>query len=102
MVQRTVCIQYLATGLAKIMEAYRKHFIRAGFNYLAKKGLDIDLWAESIIDGRKLEFLVLFALNVLIETHTVVHTKNGKIWTMFEVPPEDHYELLKRGDLHLA
>ena len=64
------------------------------FNYLAKKGLDIDLWAESIIDGRKPDFLVLFALNVLIETHAIVHTKNGKVWMMLEAPPEDHYELL--------
>ena len=69
--------------------------MRAGFNYLAKKGLNIDLWAESIIDGRKLDFLVLFALNVLIETHTVVHTKNGKVWMMLESLPEDHYKLLK-------
>ena len=49
-----------------VTEANCKNFIRARFNYLARKGLDIDLWAKSIIDGRKPDFLVLFALNVLV------------------------------------
>ena len=37
---------------------------------------------------------------MLIETHMVVHTKGGKIWTTLESPLDDHYELLKRCDFH--
>ena len=102
-----VCTQYLVTGQAKIWplctdgftsslrRSTEKNFVRANFNYLAKKGLDIDLWAESKIDSRRLDFLVLFALNVLIETHTVVHTKDSKVWMTLEMLPEDHQELLQ-------
>ena len=85
-----------------ITVAYQKNFIRASFNYLAKKSPDIDLWAESIIDRRKQDFLILFTLNVLIETYMVVHTKGGKVWMTSESLPDDHYELLKRCDFHLA
>ena len=39
---------------------------------------------------------------MLIETHVVVHTKGGKVWMTLESPPDDHCELLKRCDFHLA
>ena len=50
--------------------------------YLKLKGLSIDMWLESITDGRKGNVLVLFGLNLLTETHCVVHLANGQIWTM--------------------
>ena len=50
--------------------------------YLKSKGLRIDMWSESITDGRKGDVLVLFGINLLTEMHCLVHLANGQIWTM--------------------
>ena len=81
---------------------YKTHFKRIGFTYLTKKGLDLDLWAESIKDGRCPDFFTLFALNALLETHAAVHIGGNKIWTMMNDPPEDHDLLIERCEYHLV
>ena len=63
-----------------ITEAYKRYFVSSGYSYLKSKGMDINLWVESIIDGRKADFFTLFTINVLLETHMVVHLKNDEIW----------------------
>ena len=64
--------------------------------------MDLDMWSESIIDGRKADFFALFAINVLLEMHSVVHLKNGVIWSTLENQPMDHNELLSTCNFHLA
>ena len=81
---------------------YKTHFKKIGFTYLAKKGLDLDLWAESIKDRCHPDFFTLFALNALLETHAVVHIGGNKIWTTMNDPPGDHDLLIERCEYHLV
>ena len=64
--------------------------------------MDINLWAKSITDGRKVDFFILFAINILLETHMAVYLKNGEIWSMLERQPMDHNELLNKCNFHMA
>ena len=81
---------------------YKTHFKRIGFYYIAKKGLDLDIWAESIKDGHCPDLFTLFALNTLLETHVAIHISGNKIWTSMNDPPYDHDLLLKRCEYHLV
>ena len=85
-----------------VMDAYRKYCVSSGYSYLKSKGMDINLWAESIIDGRKADFFTLFAINILLETHTAVHLRNDEIWSMLKRQPMDHNELLNKCNFHMA
>ena len=85
-----------------IMNAYRIHFKCIGFNYLSRKGLDLDLWAEAIQDGWRADFFILYALSALLEIHALVHLRDGGIWLTMENPPDTHNELLSHCELHLA
>ena len=85
-----------------ITEVYKSHFKHVGFNYLAKKGLDIDLWVESIKDGCRPDFFTLFTLNMLLEMHVTVHIKDNKIWTSMDNPLDNHQDLLDRCEYHLV
>ena len=69
---------------------YKVHFRQIGLTYLANKGLNLELWAESIKDGRYPDFFVLLALNALLETHAVVHISNGKTRTTLNDPLKNH------------
>ena len=80
---------------------YKTHFKWIGFNYLGSKGLSLELWAESIKDGRRPDFLVLLTLNALLETHAVVHIANDNMWTTMNNPPDDHNQLLECCEYHL-
>ena len=81
---------------------YKVHFRQIGLTYFANKGLNLELWAESIKDGRRPDFFVLLALNALLETHAVVHISNGKTWTTLNDPLENHDCILERCEYHLA
>ena len=85
-----------------IMYVYQTHFKCIGFNYLAKKGLDLGLWAEAIQDGWCPDFFVLYVLSALLEIHMIIHLKDGGILTMMENPLDHHGELLACCELHLA
>ena len=63
------------------MLMHRKHFTKKSEKYLESKGLSIKIWADSIMDGRKGDVMVLFGLNLLLEVHTIVHLKGGKTWS---------------------
>ena len=78
-----------------ITVVYKVHFRRIGSTYLANKGLDPELWAESIKDGRRPDFFVLLALNAPLETHAVVHINENKTWTTLSDPPENHDHILE-------
>ena len=66
------------------------------------KGQNLNLWAECILDGQKGDFLVPFAINILLEMHTVVHLSGRKIWTTMKNPLPNHEELVSRCTFHLA
>ena len=85
-----------------ITVVYKAHFKRIGLTYLTSKGLNLELWVESIKDGRRPDFLVLLALNALLETHAVVHISNGKTWTTLNDPPENHDHILEICEYHLV
>ena len=81
---------------------HRKFFEQRAHSYLESKGLSLDNWSESITDGQKGDVLVLYCLNMLTESHTVLHLKNGLIWTILQdFPPEHNYQL-GCADNHLA
>ena len=85
-----------------VTKVYNSHFKWVGFNYLVKKGLDLDLLAESIKDECYPNFFTLFTLNLLLETHVAVHIKDNKIWTSMDNPPDNHQYLLDRCEYHLV
>ena len=53
------------------------------------------------MDGWKGDLLVLFGLNLLMETHCIVHLSNGQIWTTLATTGQTHSEDLKKCDIHL-
>ena len=85
-----------------MMEVYKKNFESAGSQILIPKGLSLDLWAESIEDGRKGDFLMLYGLNLLLDTQTMVHLNRGKIWMKIKNPPPDLDTLLNMCNFHLV
>ena len=60
------------------------------------------MWAESIEDGQKDNFLTLYGLNLLLDSHTVVHLKDNELWTMIKNPPKNHDTLLNMCNFHLV
>ena len=53
-----------------MMTVYPKNFEVAGHYCLMPKGLTLNIWADSIEDGRKGNFLTLYGLNLMLDTHT--------------------------------
>ena len=84
------------------MLMHRKYFQRKAKNYLALKGLSIEIWSESVTDGQKADILALFGLNHLLEMHTIVHLRNGKTWTTLAKQGKTQHEDLNHCDMHLA
>ena len=70
--------------------------------YFNQKGLDVNMWAESIVDGRKGDVVVLFALNLMMETHCLVHLANGQVWTTLAKSSGDHTKDLCKCSVHLV
>ena len=70
--------------------------------YFSQKGLDVKTWSESIVDGRKGDVVVLFALNLMMETHCLVHLANGHTWTTLAKLSGDHQKDLSWCEIHLV
>ena len=81
---------------------YHKNFEIAGHHCLEPKGLTLDLWSNSIEDGQKGDFLSLYGLNLLLDTHTLVHLNNNQIWTTIKNPPKSHDDLIAMCNFHLV
>ena len=77
------------------------HFVWKADKYLKSKGLSVELWSDSIMEGWKGDMLALFGLNLLMETHCVVHLSNSQIWTTLATTGQTHSEDLKEYDIHL-
>ena len=69
---------------------------------LTVKGLTLDLWSDSIEDGQKGDFLSLYGLNLMLDTHTVIHLSNDRLWTTIKNPPKNHDTLLAMCNFHLV
>ena len=85
-----------------ITTVYKTHSKRIGLTYLTSKGLSLELWAESIKNGRQPDFFVLLALNALLETHAAVHISNNRMWTTLNDPPGNHDSILEHCEYHLV
>ena len=81
---------------------YPKNFECAGYHCLTAKGLTLDIWSDSIEDGWKGDFLSLYGLNLMLDTHTVVHLSNDRLWTTIKNPPKNHDMLLAMCNFHLV
>ena len=79
-----------------------KNFECAGYHCLTAKGLTLDIWSDSIEDGRKGDFLSLYGLNLMLDTHTVVHLSNGRLLPTIKNPPKNHDMLLALCNFHLV
>ena len=66
------------------------------------KKLKSDTWADGVKLGRRAYILSVFALSALISKHTLIHLRNGNLWTTMETSNMDHDEILKNCDIHLA
>ena len=85
-----------------MMTVYPRNFEAASHHCLMPKGLTLDIWAGGIEDGRKGDFLALYSLNLMLDTHTVVHLKNGRLWTTIKNRLLSHDELVKMCNFHLV
>ena len=85
-----------------MMTVYPKNFECAGYHCLTVKGLTLDLWSDSMEDGWKGNFLSLYGLNLMLDTHTVVHLSNNQLWTTIKKPPKNHDTLLAMCNFHLV
>ena len=66
------------------------------------KKLKLDTWADGIKLGRRADIFSVFVLSALISKHTLIHLRNGNLWTTMETSNMDHDEILKDCDIHLA
>ena len=48
------------------------------------------------------DIFVLYALCMLFDKHAMVHLRNGLVWSTLDQLTNDHYEDLKKCDLHLC
>ena len=49
-----------------------------------------------------MDILTIFALSALIGKHTLIHLRNGNLWTTINTVSSDHDELLSKCEIHLA
>ena len=83
-------ISFVREWLKLFVIMHKVQLAKKAKQYLKSKGLSIDTWSESTTDSRKGDVLVLFGLNLLTETHCVVHLANGQIWTTLATPSGVH------------
>ena len=62
---------FMRTWLKLYVDMYKQQFKQVGNEYLKSKGLDFDLWRDSIKDSRKGDVVVLLGLNYLMGMHTI-------------------------------
>ena len=62
----------------------------------------MDTWAEGVKIGWRADILSIFTLSALSGKHTLVHLRNGNLWTTINTVSSDHNELLSKCEVHLA
>ena len=92
--------EYMCKWLSFFTILYKQTLQAKAGQYLKK--LKLDTWVDGITLGRRAYILSMFALSALISKHTLIHLRNGNIWTTMETSNMDHDEILKDCDIHLA
>ena len=71
-------------------------------NTWGSKGLLFDTWLESVTEGRKGDILALYGISVLPEVHTIMHLRNGHIWSTLRDLLNSHTEAVKMHTVHIT
>ena len=93
---------FIRTWLYLFVRMQRHFFTSMATICFKHKGLTMDSWLDSIIDGCKGDVLTLLGLSMLVEKHVLVHLKGGNIWSSLKTIPPKHPDALKQIDLHLV
>ena len=93
--------EYMCKWLSFFTIQY-KQTLHAKAGQYFKIELRLDTWVEVVKLGRRADILSVFALSALISKHTLIHLRNGNIWTTMETSNMDHDNILKDCDIHLA
>ena len=67
----------------------QKFFECRAHSYLKSKGLFLENWSESIIDGRKGDIPMLHGLNMLTVAHTILHLKMVGFGLLYRIYNQD-------------
>ena len=62
----------------------------------------MDTWADGVKMGQRADILTIFTLSALIGKHTLIHLRNGNLWTTINTVNSDHDELLSKCEIHLV
>ena len=95
-------IDFLCKWLKTFVISNQAHFEESASDYLQSKGMSLDIWIDALCDGRKGDTLTLYGLSMILDVHTVVHLRNGKIWTMMDSPLDEHSDLISKCLIHAA
>ena len=59
-----------------------------------KKKLTLKEWLKSVKEGRRGDILCVYLLSMATGTHTAVHLSNNRVWSILEVMPTSHDNLM--------
>ena len=93
---------FMRTWLHLFIRLHRHFFTLLATKYFKCKGLTMDNWLDTVIEGCKGNVLMLLGLCMLVEKHVLVHLKFGAIWSSLKTVPSTHPDALKQVDLHLV
>ena len=94
--------EYMCKWLSFFIIVHKQTLQAKAGRYLKFKKLKLDIWADGVKLGRRADILSVFTLSALISKHTLIHLRNGNIWTTMETLNMDHDDLMKDCDIHLA
>ena len=80
-------VDFICQWLKTFIKSNRGHFEKRAEKYLRSKGKSLDVWMDALREGRKGDILTLYGLSMLLDVHTVVHLRGGKIWSTMETVP---------------
>ena len=95
--------EYMHKWLGFFSIVHRQAIISKACRYMELKKLSIEDWSQRVKLNRRGDILSLFTLCALTSHHTMVHLRNGNLWTTVNAPDSyDHDELLSICDVYLA
>ena len=95
-------IDFLPKWFKTFIISNHAHFEEHASNYLQSKGMSLDAWMDALWEGHKGDTLTLYSLSMILDVHTVVHLRNGKIWITIDSQPDDHADLISECLIHVA
>ena len=94
--------EYMQKWLSFFIIIHKQTLKAKARRYLNLKKLKLDTWADRVKIGRRVDILTILALSALIGKHTLIHLRNGNLWTTINTVSSDHDELLSKCEIHLA